>query len=322
MAQAPRRPDFFLIGAPKCGTTAMTDYLGQHPEIGMCARKEVHYFGGDLPYAPISEAAYLALFGGVGDVRRIGEASVWYLYSTEAAAEIKRFAPGARIIVMLRDPVEMLHSLHSQFVWNGKEPIEDFERALALDDDREQGQLGSAFTPSSYRAAARYASQVGRYFEEFGRERVHLIRFESFRAETLRCYHQTCAFLGVDSSFAPDLRVVNPNKQTRSRVLRHALRRPPPALRRGLRAFVPSRLRPRLRRSANRLNERVNTRYEPRGAMTPALRARLTAELSAEVRALERLAGEDLSAWLDASPAREASAISGSWIAGRRPCER
>ena len=120
-------PDFFIVGAPKCGTTAMADYLGQHPEIGMCPRKETHVFATDLSermamrrgQRPMSRERFLNLFADLQEERLRGEASVWHLYSASAAAEIAAFQPQARIIVMLRSPVEMLPSLHSQFVFVG-----------------------------------------------------------------------------------------------------------------------------------------------------------------------------------------------------------
>lgn len=113
-------PDFFIVGAPKCGTTAMTDYLAQHPQVGMCARKETQFFATDLypkfgreegsPW--IGQDGYLRLFTAAQEKGRIGEASVRYLYSSAAPHAIKEFSPEADIIAMLRNPFEALPSLH------------------------------------------------------------------------------------------------------------------------------------------------------------------------------------------------------------------
>ncbi len=143
-----RGPDFFIVGAPKCGTTAMTDYLGQHPEIGMCAQKETQHFATDLyprfeirsRHEWLTQDEYMKLFEGAQNRKRLGEASVWYLYSSAAPREINEFSPAADIIVMLRNPLQALPSLHSQFVFMGIEPVEDFERALDLDEERERGR--------------------------------------------------------------------------------------------------------------------------------------------------------------------------------------
>jgi len=138
-----RTPDFFIVGAPKCGTTAMSDYLRQHPEIYMPQRKEPHFFGSDLdapyPYFIRDKEQYFSLFAEAKDEKRVGEASVWYLYSKRAAFEIKEFCPTASIIIMLRNPVDMIYSLHSQRLFTGNEDIPDFEEALEAEEDRKRG---------------------------------------------------------------------------------------------------------------------------------------------------------------------------------------
>lgn len=299
----PRGPDFFLVGAPKCGTTAMADYLGQHPEIGMCPRKETHFFTSDLRarlatkrgQRPPSLGQYLDLFAGLGDRRRLGEASVWYLYSEAAPHAIREFCPEAEAIVMLRDPVEMLPSLHSQFVYVGIEPVEDFERALELDPERERSGAPPGFPPSSYRAAVRYADQLRRYLEAFGAERVHVIVYDDFRDDTLGAYRRTCEFLGVDRAFEPEIEVVNPNKRVRSRAMRRLVRRPPEALRRALHAVTTE----EMRRRGGRALKRVNTRFERRPPVSPAVAAALRPEVERQVRELDELLGLDVSRWLD-----------------------
>src|SRR5579859_908594 len=132
------RPNFFIVGAPKCGTTALNHYLSAHPEIFM-AKKEMHHFGADLKFGPQffrrDRAEYLAEFAGGQGRKRVGESSVWYLFSREAAAELKAFNPEARVIIMLREPVAMLHSLFHQFRADGNEPLLVFEEALAAEKE-------------------------------------------------------------------------------------------------------------------------------------------------------------------------------------------
>ena len=125
------RPNFFIVGAPKCGTTALHAYLDAHPEIFMSHYKEPRFFGSDLRQRRRpTKSQYFSCFARARNEKRVGEASVLYLYSKCAAAEIKEFCPEARIIIMLRDPVEMLHSKHSQSIFSGNEVINDFEEAL------------------------------------------------------------------------------------------------------------------------------------------------------------------------------------------------
>ena len=107
--RASRRPNFFIVGAPKCGTTAMTTYLRDHPQIFMPLQKEPHYFAEDYPiFREVwTEKQYLHLFRSADSSHlAVGEASVWYLYSDHALPRIKAFAPDARIIVQVRNPVD------------------------------------------------------------------------------------------------------------------------------------------------------------------------------------------------------------------------
>ena len=127
-----RSPDFFLVGAPKCGTTAMHAYLRQHPQIFMPAQKELHYYGSDLHGLPttLRPEQHDALFEGAGDADRVGVTAIWALYSREAAREIKADHPGARIVIMLRDPIEMIYALHSEHLYQAIEDIGSFRLAL------------------------------------------------------------------------------------------------------------------------------------------------------------------------------------------------
>lgn len=295
------RPDFFLVGAPKCGTTAMADYLGQHPELGMCPRKETHHFGSDLHprlaqrrgQRPPDLEEYLALFEGLEGYRRRGEASVWYLYSEAGAAEIKAFEPEASIIVMLRDPVEMVPSLHSEFVYVGIEPVEELAAALALDEERERSGAPRGFPPKSYRDAASYAKQLERYLSVFGRERVHVVLYDDFRRDTQAAVRGAFEFLGVDPAFEPDLEIVNPNKQVRSRLMRRVVRRPPEPVRRVLHQVTSQ----RARRLAGQALNRWNTRFVRRSAPPQPVVGELAALADGQALELRELIGVDLECW-------------------------
>lgn len=254
-AQAPTRdtrPNFFIVGAPKCGTTAMNDFLAQHPDIFIPETKEVHFFGRDLHFskgALRDPEAYAALFEGATQPLR-GEASVWYLFSKTAAEEIHTYNPDAKIIIMLRHPADMLYSQHSQFLFNGNEDIEDFAAALAAESDRKAGRRvpKSAHLPEGllYSETVRYAEQVARYFARFGRERVHVILYDDFRTDLPGTYRQTLQFLGVRDDFTPAFGVVNPNKRARSKLLREFVQAPPESVKRLSRLLFPRPFRQRV----------------------------------------------------------------------------
>src|SRR5215216_462742 len=243
-----RRPDFFIVGAPKSGTTAMYDFLRQHPQVFMPRLKDITFFGQDLQFLRprISYDRYLSLFLDANGVPRAGEASVWYLYSKLAAEEIKAFSPGASIIVMLRNPVDMLYAQHSEFLHNCNEEIEDFEAALDAEEDRKQGKR----LPKTvhlveglfYRETAKYAEQVRRYMDVFGQENVLVIIFDDFKQDTDKVYWQTLKFLGVDPNFRPKFRRVNSNKVLRNRRMQEFLVAPPLFLKNVFDAIIPTRL--------------------------------------------------------------------------------
>jgi hypothetical protein len=298
------RPNFFIVGAPKCGTTAMNDYLAAHPDIFM-APKELHYFGSDLQYAAwfhrktLNE--YLAAFSEWRGQKRIGEASVWYLYSQQAAQEIKTFAPDARIIIMLRNPVDMLYSNYHQFLYNGNEDLPTFKEALEAEADRKRNQRlprdVSLVQGLYYRETAAYTDQVRRYFDLFGREAVQVIIFDDFKNHIADVYRQTLEFLEVDPSFAPTFQVINPNKRARSTHLRALLNAQPNWYRQAFlplaRRVVPQRMRRHLRQTLRNLN----TEYVPREPLEEELRAQLQREFLPEVKRLSELLGRDLMHW-------------------------
>jgi len=109
-----RKPDLFIVGAPRSGTTALYEYLRSHPDIFMCTPKEPNYFSFDMnrPRAANTEEEYLRLFKNAHE-KVAGEASVWYLYSKVAIAEIMRFNPDAKIIAMVRSPIDWFRSWHA-----------------------------------------------------------------------------------------------------------------------------------------------------------------------------------------------------------------
>jgi len=288
---------FFIVGAPKCGTNAMTDYLRQHPGVAMIL-KEPHFFGSDLPVRRrvSTESEYIELYRVADHSKLVGDGSVFYLHSTRAAGEINEFSPRAPIVIMLRNPVDMLHSLHSQLVFGASEDIIDFEAALEADRDRLAGRRlprNKLLGQCGYRAIARYTPQVKRYFDTFGRDRVHVIIYDDFAADPAASYVQVCQFLGIDPEFRPNVTVVNANKQGRSKLVSRVVEHPPPVLRR-VAHVVPSQ---KLRRRVSARVKHANTLYQPREAMSPELRQRLNAEFAPEVEQLSELLGRDLTGW-------------------------
>jgi hypothetical protein len=297
-----RLPDFFIVGAQKSGTTSMNNYLQQHPSIFIPKKKESHFFGSDLNFkfgGLRDRRFYLSLFDGVTTEKRVGETSVWYLYSKMAAKEIKAFSPSASIIIMLRNPVDMIYSLHSEFLYDGNEDINDFESALEAEQDRKKGlriPKGAHLVEGLfYREVAKYTKQVKRYIDTFGRDKVHIIIFDDFKNDLSTVYVKTLRFLGVNDDYQPDFRVINPNKRARSRLLRGLLNDPSPTTKGIGRLLVP---RP-LRNPLFLFLKQFNKKYMPRQPIDPQLRKCLQMEFAPEVKKLSHFIGKDLNYWTD-----------------------
>ena len=292
------RPEFFIVGAPKCGTTALYTYLDAHPGIFMSRVKEPYHFCPDLRIGLPTIAdrdGYLALFRDASEAQLAGEASVWYLYSRQAARLIREFNPDARIIIMLRSPAEMAFSLYNHYHYSGIEPLTTFEAALDAEADRRAGRRLPTHRDVRetlfYREVVRYAPQVGRYLDVFGKEQVRVILFEDFRDQTESVYRETLDFLGVETGFVPGFRIINEARRIRAPLLHRLLSRPAPAALKWMAREVPVASRFR------RWLKRANTERGRPTAMAPGTRRALDRELRADVDALGQLIVRDLSAW-------------------------
>ena len=163
-----RKPDFFIIGAPKCGTTALHTHLASHPQIFM-SPKEMLFFGRDVVRLPHQRYqvldAYLDFFRDCDDSQTAGGSSVWYLHSETAAAEVHAFNPDAKVIAMFRNPVEMLPLLHSHLHYLALEPLDTLEEALDAEEWRAgdeclQGRAQPHYL--QYSRAIRFGEQLDR----------------------------------------------------------------------------------------------------------------------------------------------------------------
>lgn len=298
-------PNFFIVGAPKCGTTALHTYLTRHPDIFLPRRKEPRFFASDLDsgserdgrYFVRDEPAYLQLFAPAAHVTRRGEATALYLFSSVAARRISTTCPDAKIIIMVRDPVELMYSFHSERLFNGNEDITDFAEAIGAEPERRAGKRIPARTivPEAlqYRQLATLSPQIERYLASFKRTSLLFIVFDDFVRDTPGVYRDVLRFLEVDPSFTPDFAVHNANKAVRNYAARNIVRRPPEFLRVAARAVVPALVRQKLKQRVKRFNVRVTARP----SMDPALRRQLQLEFAPEVKRLSETLQRDLSAW-------------------------
>jgi hypothetical protein len=264
-------------------------YLKGHAEVFMSTPKELYFFDADLRRTARREPTveqYVAHFSTAGDQKKIGEATPSYLRSKRAPREIKAFSPEAQIIVMLRNPVDVMYSLYNSALYE-LEPITDFKAALQADGRRTRGeQIG-------YREFADFPDQVRRYFDVFGRENVHTIIYDDLKHGSAAVCQNVLRFLGVSLESAAEFPLVNPARQVRNIHLEMIVAGPPRKLRAIGRALVPQWLRSRIRRTLLDANRAV----APRPPMDPGLRRRLQKEAEPKVQQLSELLGRDLSGW-------------------------
>lgn len=299
------RIDFFIVGAGKSGTSAMHDYLRKHPDIYMPFKKEINFFGSDLIWingrkdviarSPIK--VHLARFNGWQGEAIVGEASAGYLLSECAPAEIHNFNPEARIIIMLRNPVDAMYAAFYQNRFGGQEPLSDFAAALAAEADRLRGhnlpRLARLQQSICYRTAYTYSDKVARWLETFGHKQVHIILYDDFKRDTASVYRDTLTFLGADTAFEPVFEVINSNQVVRSPELRDYFRRGPLPVRLA-RQVLPEAIRVK----GSQWIRKVNSRTVARPPMDADLRRQLQAEFAPEVEKLSELLGRDLSHWV------------------------
>jgi hypothetical protein len=285
-----RRPDLFIIGAPKCGTTSLASWLGKHPRIFMTAIKEPHYFNFDHPgYVPIrSVASYEAHFRGARvDHGAVGEASVWYLYSEVAVPEILKYSPDARFIVCLRDPVDMALSLYRQKLFSCDEHLTDFAEAWELRTDRWEGRCVTKWCREprhlAYDRACMLGEQLERLYDRVKRNRVHTVLLEDLGRDPRGAYRRVLDFLSLPDDGRSDFPTLNSAKEFRFTALQRLIR-------------IGATARRRLRLTSfgfGKLNRR-----EPRNSpLSDGLRRELAACFAKDVAKLGRLLGRDLSHW-------------------------
>lgn len=308
-----RRPNLFIIGAPKSGTTSLYDYLDGHPDVFMSAIKEPIYFAPDMQAGfkhrftfGDDETEYLALYDNARDERYAGEASTRYLASHSAPKLIHDFDPEARIVAMLRNPVEMIYALHNERVSQLSEDVVDFTEALKLDDERRAGRhlpRGSNPMGSAYRDNAKFGEQIERWFAQFKRENVHIIIFDDFAKDTPGAFRKLLEFLAIDPDYRPaEFAIVNKSHRSRGGAARALMTS-------GASHWTRHTLLPRVvgedrsARMARSLRQsRLNRRPNPRPPLPPELLQTLQQEFTPDVELLSRLIGRDMiAAWFPAT---------------------
>jgi hypothetical protein len=274
-----RPPDFFLVGQPKSGTTALYEMLRRHPQIHMPDRKEPWYLASELLErtpprpggTPRSVEEYLAWFDAAQPDQRIGEASVLYLWSRTAAARIAELQPEARIVAILREPASLLRSLHMQFLRTHVETESDFRRAIALEEARREGREvpRRSYWPQAllYSEHVRYVEQLRRFHALFPPEQVLVLIYDDFVRDNEATVRTVLRFLKVDDVAPIEVVEANPTMGVRSQRLHqlvHVLSVGHGPVSHAVRTAVKAVTPAQLRRSALRATQRGVVYVEPR----------------------------------------------------------
>jgi hypothetical protein len=298
-------PNFLIIGAPRSGTTTLYESLKQHPQIFLSPMKEPMFFiledetktyiGPSHPHGSLDIHGYRSLFHGVRNQKAIGEASPCYLFSPKAPGKIKKYIPDAKILVILRNPVERAYS---HFLFNrlgGIEPLADFSEAMAAEEDRLRKGW---FIYWCYQGMGYYGRQIERYFSSFDPQQFRFFLFEDLLDAPAELFRGIFKFLGVDES----VRIAKPEKYNssgtpRSRIVHDLLNR-------------PSLLKSPLKKVLSTKNQyRLLTKFVNRNLQKPPLdeevRRRLTALYREDLLKTQDLIHRDLSSWLEPRAMRD-----------------
>ena len=311
----------FVVGAPRCGTTTIAQFLRDHPSVNFPAVKEPHFFAqhdlrglSDDELKKQVERDYLEWFFSKRDGKRVGaDASVTYLYMAEQLEPALRLWPDSRFIVALRDPLSMLPSLHRRLRYLGDETIPRFEDAWAASADRAAGRRIPKRCADPrflrYDEAGRFATHLENLFNVVGRDRVHVVIFDDFEAAPELEYRRIMEFAGLEPVLGTDFSPRRSGQSVRYHWLQRLLKRPPAAVRdllagehmrvRGGEAVPDAQAKAAkavlsLRKRLLRWN-RVPAVSEP---LTSRVEAEIRERLSGEIDRLESLLGRDLGHWL------------------------
>lgn len=298
-----RKPDFFIVGAPKCGTSSFRRYLSEHPNIYLPVRDDMHFFAKD--FSPEWDQVhnldeYMRHFRKArARHKAVGERSVYYLFSKTAMQRLRHFNSEARLIALLRNPVDLVCSFHRQMVFMLHEDVEDFETAWRLQESRRRGENipPTCKDPKvlQYVEVGRLGEQVRRMLDYFPIDQVKFVFLEDIDASVLGVYRDLLQFLGVPYDGRTKFPRLNVRKGLRSRRLaRLVLRQPAPirAATTGIKKLL------RIQQSGIGVAlMRWNTRRVEPDPLSPEFRRELVETFREDVELLARLTGRDLRHW-------------------------
>ena len=289
-----RMPSLFIIGAMKAGTTALAHVLGEHSQIFMCDPKEPQYFieethFGDKPY---THDEYMSFFSNASENQICAESSTWYLYDPKSAKLIHQFNPRARIIAILRHPIDRAFS-HWQYLHrDGRCPHPNFE--IALKEEQALLSAGNDIHRYPYLAMGKYAKRLQPFFDIFPKKYIKIFIYDELKESPQKILCEIEDWLELPHEDLSISKGVNSSGIPKSRVL-HQVLHSNNLLRKAIKPLLPSaNLRKAIIHSLNKKNIQ-------RTHLNPSLRKRLTLEIEEDLQSLEKLTHLDLNRWRSTS---------------------
>lgn len=209
------KPNFFILGAPKCGTTSLAAWLSEHPNVFVTKPKEPEFFNGDIaPFFKGGVRKYESLYRSVDEKHvAIGEASTVYLRSAVAVQNILTYQPDAKFIVGVRNPVNMFFSWHGQMLRNGWETETSPRKAWELQQERLRGNNVPALCPDVkhlvYGEVCALGAQLKNLLDLVGPERCYVYSLDEMSENEREVWSEVCEFIGVSESLVDEFPLVN-----------------------------------------------------------------------------------------------------------------
>ncbi|MFN8096787.1 MAG: sulfotransferase [Dermatophilaceae bacterium] len=294
-------PDFLVIGAAKSGTTSLSYYLRQHPQIFFAREKESHHFlfpdGAPdfrgprdaeefVPLIISDRDRYLSCFAGARPAQICGEASVYYMSEPQSLRNAIEYNPDMKFIAVLREPAERSFSAWSHMMRDGREPVDDFLSAFGLEAERRAAHWSPGFF---YEAMSRYGEQLAACYDAVPREQIMVVLYEDLVTRQDETMAEIFAFLGLQPVEIASERVMNASGNPRFRALNHLLTQRNP-VKAALKRIIPY-------ETGTAIAQRVASWNLRRRDISDDDRRVLTQRFSSDVAQLAQLLGRDLSGW-------------------------
>ncbi len=288
-------PDFYIVGAPKCGTTAVSEWLMAHPGAYIPSQKELNHFNEDLDFPEFRDPVdYAALFETDKKHQKNGDGSVWYLYSNCAIENIEKHNSASQYIVCLRNPVELAVSLYVENRYATTENLGDFWTAWQYSDFRARGEKISTLCREpkllDYKRTCLLGQQLEVMLQHVEPHRIHFIFLEDIKVSPLDVYKGLLAFLGLDYDGREEFVVVNAAKRIRFPAFKRLVR-----LIGTLRSKVPFGKGFGFLKMLNRYN--VSTDRVEKPQLSNEMLEEMAAFFESDIQLLSALTGRNLDHW-------------------------